>query len=235
MKRLILNIVILMFLSTYSKGADKYDIGDNLFIWAKSGLNLRSGPGTNFKVIEKLGFGEEILVKEKSEKTYNITGISKVKSNYYSRKVDPLIFKGKWVKVLTESGNEGFLIDQYLLSVQPKDRYKRQMDGINLDLVKVDTVLIHDGSGFNRSIEKIYLSNIKSTESSGGSWYELTYMFPNYSVEEALILLSSVWNDYKNFTILRNWKEELILQAYDCKFKITLKENEVRIIIFCSC
>lgn len=228
-----------MLLSTNSIGADKYNVGDNLWVWAKNGLNLRNGPGTNFKVIGKLGFGEELLVTEKSEKAYNIMGISDTRSNYHSKKVDPLIFRGKWVKVKSQSGEEGFLIDQYLLSVQPKEINKPQYD-INLDLSRVDTVykspIIQDGSGLNITIEKTYLDDIKLIESSGGYWAESTYIFPDYSVEEVLILLSSSWSDYERFTILRNWKEELILTDNElCQIRITIKENKVQIVLSCSC
>ncbi len=241
MKKIILAVLILPLLATYSKGSDQYEIGETLYIWAKNGMNLRAGPGTDFKIITKLGFGEELEVKEKTEKTYNVLGISGAeKINGVTKKIDPLIFKGHWVQVLTRSGEIGYLIDQYLLSVQPEKIKEPPLYTVNLMLLSVDTIykspIIHDGGGLNQAIEWTFLEGIKLTDSSGGYWSETTFVFPDYTVEEALIMLSSSWMDYKNMVVLKNWKDEILISDNEiCGIKVKRIGNEVRIVLSCSC
>jgi hypothetical protein len=49
MKRLIAVIGIVTISLQVGFSADKYEVGDTLFVWAKSGLNLRESTGTNSK------------------------------------------------------------------------------------------------------------------------------------------------------------------------------------------
>lgn len=59
-------IIALLFSSIFffntSLASDNYKTGDTLYVWANSGLNLRKGPGTNFKTIDKISFGERVVV-----------------------------------------------------------------------------------------------------------------------------------------------------------------------------
>ncbi len=240
MKKLILISLGLIILSTNTKAANKYNIGDKLYLWAKSGLNLRSGPGTSFDVIEKLRFGEEIEVKAFCSKTFNIKCISKTESNYYSKQVEPLILKGNWVKVISSDGKIGFLIDQYLLYAKPENVDKPFLYDINLRKTRIDTLhnsqVIKDRNGLNLSVKHRYLDGIEKLESTGGNWGETCYVFPNYSIEEVLILLSSSWRDFEGFSVLRNWKQELMISDGEiCVFTIKLKKNMVIVNLECSC
>ncbi len=219
--------------------ADTYEPGDNLFIWAKSGLNVRKGPGTNFKVISKIAFGGIVTILEKCQETYNLTGISSTSSNYLRQKVDPIIFKGNWVKVMIDSEIEGYIIDQYLLDIEPKDKLQPFEYGLNLKEIRIDTTvkspILYEGSGLNLAIEKQYPNDIKLLEQLGGTWEQSTYVFPNYSIEEVLIFFSAYWDNYENFVVYRNWKEHVIIGTKGiCDYQFKKDKNRTVFVIECS-
>jgi len=86
-----------------------YKTGDQLFVWAKSGLNMREGPSTDFSKIKKLNYGEKVEVVDKNPKTksLDLTILKK------SKKHNQFILMGHWIKV--KIGNtEGYVFDGYL-------------------------------------------------------------------------------------------------------------------------
>ena len=240
MKAIILSIFFALTFINYSYCSDNYKIGDELYVWASNGLNLRKGPGTNFKVINKLEFGTLVKIEQKTNLIYNINGISKTSPNYYSIKVDPIIFKGNWVKVTTQYGKIGYLIDQYLMKLNPIEDPDIFSYELNLKTISIDTLskklIPNEGGLFEVCIKKKYEGDIAKIETSGGYYAETVYIFENYTIEEVLILLSSSLNDFKDFVVLKYWKEEIEFSDNElCTFNITKQKNSIRVIIFCSC
>ena len=230
-----------LFLLVFSlRGADNYEIGDQLFVCAKDGLNLREGPSTKFQIISKLNFGEELYIQEKTIKPFNITGVSKTNSIRTGKEVAPLIFKGFWVKIITKEGKVGYIIDQYILPVQPELNSRLIDFSINLSTIGYDVIyespIFEDGSRLKVIKEYRFGNNIKLIETSTKSWTESKYIFPNMSLEEVMILLSSSWNDFKYFTIDKNWKEKVnLFDEGICEFEVKVIENTVEVKIECSC
>lgn len=233
-------IIFSLFLSFNATASDDYRIGDNLFIWAKSGLNLRVGPGTQYGVVTKLGFGADVYVTGRSSKKYNSTCVSKTDTTYYYKSVDPLILYGNWVKVMTTKGKEGYVIDQYLLSIQPFNKDTGGLPELNFKLLSIDTVfkspIIYDGSGLNSTVNKRYENEILVINTEGGVWGQTTITFPNLSIEEVLVILGSSLYKLEDFRVIKNWNEEIILTDGElCSLELKVVYEGVVVKQFCSC
>lgn len=70
--------------------------GDNLYVLAKSGLNLRDKPSKNGRFLQTVSFGTIARVRQMTDKEYDVDGIP-----------------GYWVKVMADD-REGYLFDGYL-------------------------------------------------------------------------------------------------------------------------
>ena len=108
-------ILILLLVTKSLYGADHYQPGDVLYVWAHSGLKLRSGPGIKTKKISWLKFGTKLTI---IEKTVHPITLLMVEADSLTG-ADPLNFKGYWVKVRASDGQEGYVYDQYLLKYSP--------------------------------------------------------------------------------------------------------------------
>jgi hypothetical protein len=235
-----LTIIFSLFLSFNITASDKYRIGDKLYIWAKSGINLRVGPGTQFGIIAKLGFGSTVYIIDKPNRKYNIACVSETDSTYYYEDVAPLILYGNWIKVASTNGEEGYIIDQYALSIQPYENDINQVHVLNLRLIDIDTIykspIIYDGSGLNLTVSKTYENDINIIDNEGGVWGETTITFPNLSIEEVLIIIGSSMYTLEGFKVLRNWKEELLLSDGElCHLELKVIKGTVVLNEFCSC
>lgn len=87
--------------SLQSKPTVFYKPGDQLYVLAKSGLNLRDKPSKNGRFLQIIPFGSTTLVRQITNKEYQVEGIS-----------------GYWVKVIADD-REGYLFDGYLSSYPP--------------------------------------------------------------------------------------------------------------------
>lgn len=225
--------------------ADHYKVGDTLFVWAKSGLNLRSDATTKSDILAKIPIGEELKIVALSDMRYNTELINTIDSNYVQvksiRKIDPLILFGNWVKVQTESGLEGYVIDQYLLLLRPYLERGEYDSMLKLDLISIDTLYKNPkpsgGEGLNTVVKKKFNDRIKLIEKSGGVWREEKYVFEGYSIEEVLVFLSSsMYLDIKGHYILqKNWKNEIRLQDGGISIEIKKRDNIVEFRWYFSC
>ena len=91
------------------KANSTYEWGDTLNVWAKSGLNMREGPGTNFPKMKKLEYGDQVQVIDNQlrSKSLSLTILKKNKRHNQFK------LKGHWVKVKIGK-REGYVFDGYL-------------------------------------------------------------------------------------------------------------------------
>lgn len=240
-----MRFIILIFLGTifftnFAFCSDDYRVGDTLYVWASNGLNLRKGPGTNFGKIAKINFGDRILINQKSNVTFNITGISQIDSIYSPLNTDPIIFKGNWVKVTTDSGIVGFVIDQYLINLKPIGKSKEFSYRLKLEPISIDTInkrmLENEGGAYESTIKKVYSTNITEFETSGGYSGDVTFIFENYTIEEVMILFSTSLNDYNGFAVHKNWENEIEFTDNEiCTFSIKKNNSKIIFLFSCSC
>jgi|GEM_PF-3091559 len=179
------------------------------YIWARSGLNVRSGPGTSYDIIEKLSFGDSVTVLTKTDKSYNITGIQEVdkRIHYYSRKVKtgPFILYGDWVEIYTTSGNIGYVVSQYLINVKPNV----EDSSCPFEEISRDTLSIYDEiTSFETNVTLIYKYGIKRDIAAGKCYME-QYVLPEYTIQQAFVMLMN--SRVKNLKVIKNWPNELVL------------------------
>lgn len=234
------SIIILVLLAiSQSYGADNYTIGDQLYVWAKSGLNLRTGPGTKFPIIRGIPFGEKVEVVDKCSQSYTFTLISSVDQNVTSSKIDAINLKGNWVKIKIDT-TTGYVIDQYLLMLDPQI-IDKEMDHLYFKITSLDTTWtnpeVENGNEPDYCVVAHHDSNITGSTCFGGVEYSMGYTFIGYSIEEVLIVFGGLGlNRYDKFTIRKNWLEEVELDDGGiCFWTIQAKDGKVHINIGCSC
>ncbi len=238
--RLTLISIIIIFGINQSIGSDNYKVGDQLYIWAKSGLNLREGPGTNFPIIGGISFGEKVEVIEKSNVPFTFTLISKKAKAFRPTKNDPINLRGNWVKIRLDSIT-GYIIDQYLLELNPKIIHPTRDRKFYFDIISIDTTWV-DTERNNVFQPKFCLTSqhgygISGKIWFGGNYYTQSYIFEGFTIEEVLIVFGAFYGkEYDQFSIRKNWKDELeISDSLTCEFFIKKEDSGIHVRIECGC
>lgn len=237
-------LTLLVFFSTFAFAnslycADSYNIGDKLFVWARSGLNIRKTPSINSNKLDRVLFGDSVWVIGKTEIEYNVLGIAN--HDHEGRKrVNDVIFYGNWIKVKSQNGLIGYVIDQYLIRVKPYTKDHHEFGVLPINELSRDTLYhsenFSDGEGLNFIIEVIYEFGIKETVKSGGVWNSSSLVFDGFSIEEALILLNYDSSKYK-LKVETNWKNKLKFNDEDgiCGIEVEKIDSMVTVKMSCSC
>ncbi len=117
-------ILMLLCLDFQSVNANStYDWGDTLYVWAKSGLNMREGPGTDFPKMKKLEYGEKVQVIDDYLRSTPLS-LTILRKN---KRHNQFKLKGHWVRVKIGS-REGYVFDGYL-SRLPAMEIRQTNDG----------------------------------------------------------------------------------------------------------
>jgi hypothetical protein len=116
MKNLIL-ILITLFLG-YDIQANHFENGTHVYVTAPSGLNMRTSPDTEGRVIYYLEYGDYVTITE-------------YESTSHTQRIDWI--DGNWVKVNYE-GVEGYVFDGYL-STFPVPKYDYELYTGESDLI----------------------------------------------------------------------------------------------------
>ena len=170
-----------------------YQAGDELHVWAASGLNMRKAPALQSEVIAAIPFGAAVI--SRSNKTINEYQYHSQQHTDRGTTFDDKPFavklRGNWVKV-SYNGVEGFVFDAYLSSWAPLSDpgaftsvsdYFKQVCDTAIYLERRDTVT-------TLGTERIVFSNggyVSSYFHTGGFGFQMN--LPEYSVEEAYLLL----------------------------------------------
>ncbi len=136
-KNLILQytVVFLLLLSAKAQ-SQEYPIKQQVVVIAESGLNLRSEPNKNAKILVKMPYFSNVQIIGKD--TYGIDTAEVIQSTG----VNPQIVKGQWVKIKYQ-GYKGYALNSYLFT-----RSKRKLEaGINESYV-----LLMPGWGCNDNL-----------------------------------------------------------------------------------
>lgn len=239
MRKWILLLVLVWGSSHCLWSADQYSKGDTLFVWAKNGLNLREKPDTKSKILAKVSFGDFLIIVQPTDQEYHVLGIKPDNvPNSYVQESDPVIFKGKWVQVMDQFGQIGFVIDQYLLRHKPSP--ERNSTFVQFDILRTDTTFLNpvpeDGGALNLSKITYLAHGITLNSEWGGVWILETYQLPDHTIQEALVRISSTLDNFTNWRVKRNWKEEIIIVDDGiCGMRIWMDHGLVRMEYSCSC
>ncbi len=181
---------------------------DMEYVWARSGLNVRSGPGTSFGVIEKLVFGDSVLIISKTGIKYNVSGISNVDSTqHYSTRYEKkgaYILYGKWIEIYTPNGEIGFVINHYVLRIKPN----LENQDISFREMSRDTVSLFENDG-ESNIAVTYTHDISALFNGTQFCHSEVYSIPEFTLQEAFIMLFH--KKMENLVVIKNWPNELKL------------------------
>ena len=241
MRNLIFLLLATLSLQTQTLSAESNTKpGNNYYIWAKNGLNLRESPSTSAQKIGKLNYGDEVTVLSLTEKKYNEKVVTKISPDQTRFKTEPYIIKGQWVEILTKGGLTAYVIDLYFSSKKPHDPSIKFYRGTNLTPIQIDTVFkrdeFRDGEVLNVRVKKQYEGGISAMEESGGVWASTAISFPNTTIQEAFIIYFSHLESEDQCQVYLNWPDELIL--YDlgiCSFYFKTKNGTTTLEVTCSC
>ena len=108
MKKQILFLVCCLA-SLHSTAIDFYQPGDTLWVWAKSGLNIREQPDAHAKILGKTAFGGQVITTEQQDVAlpYAIEVIKKQEGG------QGLELIGYWAKIKYKNLT-GYVFDAYL-------------------------------------------------------------------------------------------------------------------------
>ena len=127
---LIVIITVLSILPQFAFSANQYYAGDTLYVWARSGLNMRDSADIKAGKIQTLPFGTMVIVQDSKypfeQETQKIRVIN-------SRTIDGqkhpgYSLQGNWIKVIT-GDTEGYLFDGFLSKFQPLKIEEIELEG----------------------------------------------------------------------------------------------------------
>lgn len=237
------------------QAADSYQIGDTLYTWAPSGLNVRAEASASSSKVGKLQPGDRVVVLAKTDIPYSLTAIKspKVYEDLYleDRGQKPYQLNGYWVKV-TGPGFSGYVIDMYLLAWQPpapKTSFHTYFEKLQGEPILMDTTWQHDASG-NRNLD-IYNYRGESSEgivfsgSSGEGAVDDAIGIPGMTLEEGFVFCN-FFMPLEDGLRKKQGEEPLVLEQHTeenlslsedelCYFSITIREGILRIEWGCSC
>ncbi len=192
MKKIIMFFVSFL-ITVQCYGITEYKVGDKLFVWAKSGLNLRESPDPKSGIITKIHFGKsvECLGRKNShqydEDSEKITETVVTSTGNTSK----ITFNGRWVLVRC-GRHEGYVFDAYLSKLDPLYPLPDSINVMNYFTVLCDSY--HYLAKMDRNLEygeeKIAFNNgayMAFYYSSGG--YSFQLVLPEFSMEEAFLLV----------------------------------------------
>ncbi len=109
----------LLLLTCFPLQAQEYLNGDTLYVWAKSGLNLRSAPSIEAAVIQTIPYGQPVEVITRGDildKQYRVKIIDAVKFN--DEMQPDYTLQGYWAEV-NYAGKTGYVFDGFLSRYKP--------------------------------------------------------------------------------------------------------------------
>jgi hypothetical protein len=209
MKQLILSICIAFLFFQNAYCIYNYNQGDELIVWAKSGLNLREEPNIQSKVITKIVLGETVVAQ--GGKDLGVGGLEiKDKQTLADGKGFTMTLRGRWVKVKFNDF-EGFLFDAYLSKIKyDKDKplekllidQKEICNEYRIDYWNSWRTIMNDGTYIN------------SWSYQSGSGYDM--MIPFFSFEEAFLIC---------IALISNPPKEIVQDRMD---EIWIDEDTIR-------
>ena len=242
MKKILMLLLLVSINSDLSaqENDQPYITSESLFVWARNGMNVRSGPGTNYQIVDGLQYGDEVQMISRTDVSYNINPFPEIDTSskkFGGELVGPIILYGEWMKIKSPNGKIGYAVSQYLIALKPA-KSKSMYGRIDLNIQSIDT-LYHswqklDGPGLQTSIQSNYNDGIKTSEYNEGKWGAVSTNFTGYTMAEVFVMMEVKG---EAMTIIRNWENEIQLQDDEqmCEISIMKEGDKVTYSISCSC
>jgi len=181
--------------------------GDVLYVWAKTGLNLRQKPTIHSRRLTILLPGSEVKILGFTEKRFSIKTLRATEDEQ-----NPFIIKGNWI--LVQVGDiQGYVLDTYLLPIQaPKDgeSMKQYLIALSEKVSALGTT--EENYSFFAQAE----NNISIQYESGEYYQNITVTIPEFTIEDGFVFYNFFNNiqdrsitDDSEVYLFKNWKSEL--------------------------
>jgi hypothetical protein len=226
--------IVLITFTAVVLAADNYNPGDTLYIWAKNGLNLRKSYAVTSPVIRKLDFGETVIVIEKTNEPYETALIEGLPHEEPDLHIDPFVCKGLWVKVKLLSGETGYVVDPYLLAMDPDAFYVVGNPTDPMHVIRHDTLWVNPDTAYNAQpiacLRLHHPYNVATEVCLAAIDSEHTYIFPGMTTEEALIFFAYEHDNYIE-AIMSDFHHDGVRLAVNemCNWTVSTNATETRI------
>jgi hypothetical protein len=192
----ILPAILFMLLQVSAFSILEYQSGDTLYVWAESGLNLRSQPQSSSDILQTIPFGEAVVAlqgknfydrRNNSTVIFDRSQFKKTNDQFTGVRIE-----GIWVKVQFQ-GIEGFVFDGYLSSYPHPNRDKIKSPAFNLHGYLTTILPVRKFSEWDENQD----SGLDKFIWENGAWFEgryasggmnFKYVFPEMPMEEAFLL-----------------------------------------------
>jgi Bacterial SH3 domain len=222
-------LFILLFYSVNTFAIDTYQYGDKLFVWAKSGLNIRKEPSPKGELVGKISFGKEITVIDEAIQTYPFSlEVGKLGTMEKTGSKKKLIFKGFWVKIRLDSV-EGYVFDAYLSTLRPFKDYQNVVNKsvYNLiDIFKINFGLVRKKDKSDKSNE-VY--DIKYYFNQGAEIHTFNHENRLLTISIIFPLNMSLTEGYLIYEVLMKQSYDELIFISDRKIEIAPDLGELKI------
>jgi len=210
---MILSFVALIFSMLFTQPlqakttVDICQTGDVLYVWAKTGLNLRQEPTIHSKRLTILLPGSEVKVLGFTQKRFAIKTLRATDDEQ-----NPFVIKGNWI--LVQVGDiQGFVLDTYLLPIQtPKAGVSMKQYLIERSEKVAALGTTEEDYSFFAQAE----NNMSIQYESGEYYQNITVTIPEFSIEDGFVFYNYFNNiqgrsvtDDSDVYMFKNWKSEL--------------------------
>jgi len=244
-------IFLFIFLSIHTQAADTYQVGDSLYVWAPSGLNIRTTPGTHGSKLGKLEPGERITVVELTDREISLLAVDARPGQFETIHSSPgseypFYLEGKWVKVKTATFT-GFVVDMYLLKIPPPEKpiaYQAYFEELTGEKMKIERSQGKcEGDSDCSSLEGKTEAGYNIWESSDIYGDGHGVFIPNMTFEEGFIFANFVdaledglrTKKKKTLLLFQDKDEEAISFMVDFICQIGMNEEDSGVSIYWDC
>ena len=231
-----MNYAVLLLLTLFVSPATGYSNNSSYdiiqykkYVWARDGIPVRANPDLKSETIDSLHYGDAVRLLEETDISFSLKLIDTINAYNLTHIYGsgPYIMEGQWVLIETKKKIRGYVYDQYLLDFKPNtlDLQSCQTE-INLPVQFIDTLYRKaykpEPYYYAADIKHKYTNGIEKTKFWAGTELYSEIRFNQSNFDEALIILSARENNFKNYTLLLNWKERIFFEYDDeCTYELT--------------
>ncbi len=236
------NLIWFLLFSCMTKAfaIDDYSKGDSLFVWAISGLKIKTEASSQSKIVQTLEYGTMVEVIDDNLKQVafklNVPKVDSIKGN--------LTLKGFWVKVKFKN-TEGYVFDAFLSKMPPFKKHKThyfEQEDVYLERVfgkpKHKTYTTITNKIAFKNDDFVYKNGIIRTKAYGDGCFDHSLEIPNMSLEEAYLFLKVMFfssdSDEGEMKLIKASKEGYLFNEVGLVGQRGFEIKKGKIVIFSS-
>lgn len=164
---------------------ERYQPGDTLYVWASSGLTLRSAPALNAGKMSLLPFGAVVVAQDYK---HSARGDSiqvdafKPLANRGSAKNPTYLIRGSWLKIRV-NGQEGYVFDGFLSAIRPL----------------FSEELLHQTNSDQSGSIRIFRNGVYCLTTTNEAGYTDKYVLPDADMTEGFLVANQLFDLEKSY------------------------------------